>query len=182
MPAFSIIFIPSKRFVCLFANNTLGITIYWLFRRPWYRNWGSTPGEAASPRSGAKLHPSASWLTTHAITIYAQVDQVWSWVVQIGLGRGGCYSYDWLENLFTLDIHNTNKILPELQQLNSIDPLPTWHGVGQSLREVAFYNGNSHAVGNQKMRGKSYIGIRKSCLAAGDYQGVKYAHSIGQGK
>jgi hypothetical protein len=168
MPAFSIIFIPSKRFVCLFAN-TLGITIFWLFVCSWYRNWGSTPGEAASPRSGDELHPSASWLTTHAITIYAPVDQVWPWVVQIRRGRGVFYSYDWLENLFALDIHDMNRILPELQQLNPTDPLSTWHGVGQSLREAVFYRGKSHAVGNQKMRGKSYIGIRKSCLTAGDY-------------
>ena len=42
---------------------------------------------------------------------------VWSWVVQMGQGRGGFYSYDWLENLFGMNIHNADRILPEYQQL-----------------------------------------------------------------
>src|SRR3954465_11210369 len=35
----------------------------------------------------------------------------------MGQGRGGMYSYDWLENLLGLDIHNTNEIREEWQHL-----------------------------------------------------------------
>jgi hypothetical protein len=38
--------------------------------------------------------------------------------VQIGSGRGGLYSYDWLDRLFGfLDRPSANQILPEFQQL-----------------------------------------------------------------
>jgi hypothetical protein len=36
--------------------------------------------------------------------------------VQLGQGRGGLYSYDWLENLIGCDVHSTDRILPQFQQ------------------------------------------------------------------
>jgi len=36
---------------------------------------------------------------THAITIRASAAEIWPWLVQLGQGRGGFYSYEWLENL-----------------------------------------------------------------------------------
>jgi len=51
-------------------------------------------------------------------------------VVQIGQGRGGFYSYDWLENLFGMDIHNTRRLHPRLQQLHAGETVPFWRGVG----------------------------------------------------
>ena len=46
---------------------------------------------------------------------------VWPWLVQMGQGRGGLYSYDWLENLLGLDIHSADHILPEFQHLEPGD-------------------------------------------------------------
>ena len=40
---------------------------------------------------------------------------MWPWIAQIGADRGGFYSYEWLENLFGLDIHNADMIVPEWQ-------------------------------------------------------------------
>jgi hypothetical protein len=37
--------------------------------------------------------------------------------LQIGQGRGGFYSYEWLKNLFGTDIHNANSIVPDYQNL-----------------------------------------------------------------
>jgi hypothetical protein len=37
--------------------------------------------------------------------------------VQIGQGRGGLYSFDGLENLARCDIHSTDRILAEFQNL-----------------------------------------------------------------
>jgi len=54
---------------------------------------------------------------THAITIHAPTDEVWRRLVQLGQGRGGMSSYDWLENLADLDMHSTEEILSELQDL-----------------------------------------------------------------
>jgi uncharacterized protein YndB with AHSA1/START domain len=55
--------------------------------------------------------------STYAVDIDAPAEQVWQWIVQIGQDRGGMYSYEWLENLFGLDIHNANRIRPEWQRL-----------------------------------------------------------------
>jgi hypothetical protein len=56
--------------------------------------------------------------TTRAITITAPANQVWPWIAQLGQGRGGFYSYDWLENLVAhIDIHNADRIVPEWQHL-----------------------------------------------------------------
>jgi hypothetical protein len=60
---------------------------------------------------------------TRAITIKAAPEQIWPWLVQWGQGRGGWYSYDWLENLFGLDIHTADRILPEYQNLAVGDPI-----------------------------------------------------------
>jgi hypothetical protein len=43
--------------------------------------------------------------------------------VQWGQGRGGWYSYDWLENVFGFDIHTADRILPEYQNLAVGDPI-----------------------------------------------------------
>jgi len=42
----------------------------------------------------------------------------------MGSGRGGAYTYDWIENLFALDMHSANEILPEFQDLKVGDVLP----------------------------------------------------------
>jgi|WetSurMetagenome_2_1015567.scaffolds.fasta_scaffold534873_1 hypothetical protein len=51
-------------------------------------------------------------------------DRVWPWITQIGQGRGGFYSCDFIENLMGLDIHTANRILPEYQSLNVGDLIP----------------------------------------------------------
>jgi hypothetical protein len=60
---------------------------------------------------------------TRAITINAAPEDIWPWLIQWGQGRGGWYSYDWLENLFGFDIHTADRILPEYQDLAIGDPI-----------------------------------------------------------
>jgi hypothetical protein len=55
--------------------------------------------------------------STRALTIHAPPAAVWPWLVQIGQGRGGFYSHDWLENLFAANMHNVDQITPELQHI-----------------------------------------------------------------
>ena len=38
-------------------------------------------------------------------------------------GRGGDYTYDWIENLAGLDMHSADRIFPEFQDLAVGDPL-----------------------------------------------------------
>jgi hypothetical protein len=66
---------------------------------------------------GDDLTPQADLVATRAITIRAAADRVWPWIVQLGQGRGGFYSYDILENLIGCDIRSANSIVPEWQHV-----------------------------------------------------------------
>jgi hypothetical protein len=81
------------------------------------RNWGATRAEIEATHAGDDLVAGPVTTSTYAVTVEAPADIVWSWLVQIGQDRGGMYSYEGLENLFGLDIHNTNQIRQEWQHL-----------------------------------------------------------------
>lgn len=53
------------------------------------------------------------------VTIDAPAKRVWEYVQQSGQTKAGWYSFDWLERLFTFDIHNHYDIHPEWQNLAS---------------------------------------------------------------
>jgi hypothetical protein len=87
------------------------------FLRRAYNHWGTTTGEGRSRLSGDELIPEPGLSHTRAISIDAPPARVWRWLVQIGQGRGGLYSYDALENLIGCRIHSAEQIVPELQHL-----------------------------------------------------------------
>ncbi|MGA9635248.1 MAG: hypothetical protein WBQ41_08390 [Solirubrobacterales bacterium] len=66
---------------------------------------------------GDDLVPDPQWTYDHAISIDAPPSGVWPWLVQLGQGRGGFYSYEGLENLAGCRIRNLTEIRPELQRL-----------------------------------------------------------------
>lgn len=76
---------------------------------------------------GDEIKPDADIQVTHAVTIDAPASEVWMWLVQIGQQRGGFYSYDWIENLFGLQIHNTEEVKPEWQTLKVGDFVRSAH-------------------------------------------------------
>jgi hypothetical protein len=81
------------------------------------QDWGATEKEVQQPLPGDELLPQPTAATTLAVTIKARAPTIWPWLVQMGQGRGGWYTYDWLENLIGLDIHNADRIVPAWQQL-----------------------------------------------------------------
>ncbi len=85
--------------------------------RSWYNRWGVTEEEARRPLPGDEVVPRPHMGYTRAIVIRARPARVWQWLVQIGQGRGGLYSYDGLENLAGCNIHTVDRIVPELQEL-----------------------------------------------------------------
>ena len=95
--------------------------------RPWHLRWGTTDEEQTETLPGDEIKPDAGIQVTHAITIDAPPAVVWQWLVQIGQDRGGFYSYDTLENLFDLEIHNTEEIKPEWQKLKVGDFVRSAH-------------------------------------------------------
>jgi hypothetical protein len=105
--------------------------------RHWYNRWGATPGEAVAVMPGDDLVPHPKMASTRAITIGAPPAEVWAWLVQIGQGRGGFYSYDVLENLARCDIHSAGQIIPRLQRLQPGDLIRLAPGRAPCFRVAA---------------------------------------------
>ena len=101
-----------------------------LVARPRYLRWGATDDEVARSLPGDDLASDSPVGSTRAITIDAPVEDVWPWLVQLGYGRGGFYSYDWLENAFvgllggTSGYRSADTVLPEHQRLSPGDFIP----------------------------------------------------------
>jgi hypothetical protein len=100
-----------KRFFAAIGMTLLVLIVGYIMLRPFHLRWGATNADIARPMPGDL--PGSRW--TRAILIDAAPEQIWPWLVQFGQGRGGWYSYDWLENLLGFDIHTAERILPEYQ-------------------------------------------------------------------
>ncbi len=85
--------------------------------------WGATPDEVARVLPGDELLDTADIVSTRAVTIDAPPNAIWPWLVQMGSGRGGAYTYDWIENLFGLGMHSAHEILPQFQDVNVGDEM-----------------------------------------------------------
>lgn len=107
------------------ASITSAILFIWFALRPWYSHWGATPDEVQRQLPGDELiaapHPLSQ--RTKGITIQASAAQIWPWLMQLGQGRGRLYSYEWIENLLGMEMHNADRIVPAWQQLNVGDPI-----------------------------------------------------------
>ena len=77
--------------------------------------WGATAAEVSSPVQGDDLLPHADLVATRAISIAAPADEVWPWLAQMGQGRGGLYSYDWLENLVGCQMSSASQVVDQWQ-------------------------------------------------------------------
>jgi hypothetical protein len=87
-------------------------------------HWGATEGEALGWVAGDELMPNAGIVSTRAVEIEAPPSAIWPWLVQMGPGRGGAYTYDWIERRLGIDIRDVDRIVPELQDLAVGDELP----------------------------------------------------------
>lgn len=104
-----------RRFIGAATFAAGAIVAYRTVVRPWHERWGATDEEVRAALPGDEVTAEPASQVTRAITIDAPPHDVWPWILQIGADRGGFYSYDWLENLFALDIHSADGIVPEWQ-------------------------------------------------------------------
>jgi hypothetical protein len=82
---------------------------------------------------GDEFLPVANVTATRAITVFRTADDVWPWLAQLGQGRGGFYSYDFLENLAGCDIHSADRINPEWQDIKIGDQVNLAPQVGLNV-------------------------------------------------
>src|SRR5664279_4600727 len=95
--------------------------------RPALLNYVSTTQEQQSAMPGDDIVARADTVMTRSATLPAPPQAVWPWLVQMGVGRGGFYGYDWLENTFGDRVSNATDIHDEWQDLRSggqMSPMP----------------------------------------------------------
>jgi hypothetical protein len=113
------------------AAGILAAYLVWI--GPWQHRWGAADEEVRRTMPGDEVIPhSAS--TTRAITVAAPPEEVWPWLVQIGFGRAGWYSYDWIDNDGR---PSADRIVLQFQDLAVGDQLPMVPGMGPRVREIA---------------------------------------------
>ncbi len=91
----------------------VAVGLYLAVVRPWHSRWGTIGDEAERSLPGDDLVTDAS-VSTRAIAIAAPPEDVWPWLLQLGYGRGGWYSYDWIDNDGR---PSATSIWPDLQDL-----------------------------------------------------------------
>jgi hypothetical protein len=103
------------------AFGAVVVGAYLRFIRPWQLRWGATYEEVARAMPGDDVVKHPTFNATRAVTIQARPEEIWPWLVQIGIKRAGWYSYDWLDNL---GIPSADHIVPELQHIAVGDLIP----------------------------------------------------------
>jgi hypothetical protein len=97
-----------------------GIAATGVALRRWHTGWGATETERGEQLPGDEYPVSRFGMrATRALTINATPAQVWPWIVQIGFGKAGWYSYDLLDNLGR---PSARTVLPQWQQVAVGDP------------------------------------------------------------
>ena len=84
----------------------------------------ATAAERAQNLAGDELIPRPIGVVNHAITIHRSPRDVWPWLAQMGAGRAGWYSYDFIDNG---GHRSAKRILPEFQHLTRLRLRPTSH-------------------------------------------------------
>jgi hypothetical protein len=95
----------------------LAATAYAVLLRDRCLTWGATAQEVNRTMPGDELLRDADIVATRGVSIDAPPSAVWPWLVQMGSGRGGAYTYDWIENLLGLGMHSADRVLPEFQHV-----------------------------------------------------------------
>jgi hypothetical protein len=119
-----------KVLIGLAALAGLAAVTYQFAVKP-FRSWGLSQEEATATLPGDEVIPDAVGGETRAITIEASSASVWPWLVQMGSGRGGWYSYDSMDPGVS-----SREILPEFQALAEGDMVPTSPKGGLVVRRL----------------------------------------------
>ena len=85
----------------------------------------ATSDEIARALPGDALIPHALGAVNHAITIHRPPREVWPWLAQMGSGRGGWYTYDFIDNR---GYHSATQVLPAFQDIHEGSIFPALPG------------------------------------------------------
>lgn len=108
--------------------KTLGLVggcmcLYHFVVRPRILRRGATDEETVRVLPGDEIPPPSPFRSTMACTIGATPEEVWPWLVQIGWDRAAFYSYNRIEGMLGMDLHNADRVHPEWQNLETGDTM-----------------------------------------------------------
>lgn len=111
------------RKAALLAAVGISVAAYGYLRvlRPRVLRWGATIEDLARTMPGDEVVASPHFNATRAITINATPEDIWPWLMQMGFGRAGWYSYDLLDNLGRA---SARSIIPQFQSVRVGDRIP----------------------------------------------------------
>jgi hypothetical protein len=95
--------------------------VYLRFIRPWQLRWGANDEEVARTLSGDDVVKHPTFNATRGVTVQAQPEEIWPWLLQMGVTRAGWYSYDLFDNLGKT---SAERIIPALQHVAVGDVIP----------------------------------------------------------
>lgn len=121
-----------KRMLLAAAAIGGGVIVYERAVRPWWRTWGVDERDVVRALPGDDLVPGARTIDTRSIEIDAPPTDVWPWLVQMGYGRAGWYSYDAID----MAGGSSRQVVPEWQTLAVGDVVPTYPGGGFEVRRI----------------------------------------------
>ena len=99
------------------------MVIYHFVIRPKILRRGATKNEASRKLPGDEITPRKPFRSTMATNLNASAKDIWPWLVQMGWGKAAFYSYNRIESLLGMDLHNADHIHPEWQDLNVGDTM-----------------------------------------------------------
>lgn len=79
--------------------------------------FSATETEQRERLPGDEIVPFPETGYTMGITINATPAEIWPWLVQMGQGRGGFYTHEWVETLLGAHIRNADHIVPSWQTI-----------------------------------------------------------------
>jgi hypothetical protein len=120
----------SARYLARVSAIGVAAAIYILFARPRHLRWGASAQECDASLPGDDIIVTPDLTATRAITVRTSSGRVWPWIAQLGQGRGGFYSYDFLENVAGCHIHSADRIVPEWQNIKIGDEVKLAPAVG----------------------------------------------------
>jgi hypothetical protein len=156
--------------------------VAYLLWRPRMLRWGATGGEASEPLPGDDRTPHPRVQSTRAVTIDAPPERVWPWLMQMGIGRAGFYTHDWVERLifhakYVEGKHSAIRIHPEIPPLQVGGTVLMGAGAFAPVSEVEPYR---HLVAQETYVLRPLPGNRTRLIAR--YRGAGFvspaAHAI----
>lgn len=110
--------------------------------------------ERARSLPGDQLLPSSLDSITHAITIRRSPHEVWPWLAQMGAGRAGWYSYDFVDNGGQ---HSSERVIPELQDVRVGGIMPWLPGATEGFTVLSVEPERSLVLGGVSPEGQLLV-------------------------